>query len=417
MNKRILSILLGLMLVVSLLVLAVPASAAPVNPTLTITADKTEAAPGDTITYTITLGPVEALNYFQTSLDIPSGLTFVAGSGKEIEGAAAASGFKAFDVKDTLVVNGIVDKTDYSSESSLDIATFQCTVDDDATGVLTVSTVDDDTEAGNGNWDDLTLSIVLNDSVTITAAPATAAPATEAPETEAPATEAPVTDAPVVTEAPATEAPATEAHVHNPVYVGRVEPTPEKDGIDEHYECSCGKWFKDSTGAIETNEDELRIPYVAPTEAPETEAPQTEAPATEAPATEAPATEAPATEAPATEAPATEAPATEAPATEEPTPIETEAPVETDAPVVTEAPVETDAPVVTEAPATGDESTKDQSTKDSSTKDSSTKDSSSTSPKTGDNTHMYLWMLIMLASLAGAGVVLYTAKRKGVFTK
>ena len=30
---------------------------------------------------------------------------------------------------------------------------------------------------------------------------------------------------------------------------------------------------------------------------------------------------------------------------------------------------------------------------------------------------MYLWMLICLASLAGVAVVLYIAKRKGIFRK
>ena len=51
MNKRILSILLCLMLVASLLVMAVPVSAA--DATFEVTADKTEAKPGDTINFTV----------------------------------------------------------------------------------------------------------------------------------------------------------------------------------------------------------------------------------------------------------------------------------------------------------------------------------------------------------------------------
>ncbi|MBQ1616332.1 MAG: LPXTG cell wall anchor domain-containing protein, partial [Ruminococcus sp.] len=71
----------------------------------------------------------------------------------------------------------------------------------------------------------------------------------------------------------------------------------------------------------------------------------------------------------------------------------------------------TTAPAVTPT----DAATKDSATKDSSTKDSTTKDS--TTAKTGDSTHTYLWLLIMLASMAGAAGVLYTAKRKGIFNK
>ncbi len=83
----------------------------------------------------------------------------------------------------------------------------------------------------------------------------------------------------------------------------------------------------------------------------------------------------------------------------------------------TEAPTEVVEP--TEADdkgATDDSATKDSATKDSSTKDSSTKDSAST-PKTGDASNMYLWLIITLASMAGVVGVLYTAKRKGIFTK
>ena len=75
MNKRILSILLCLMLVVSLLVMAVPVNAAPADATVTLTADKTNAKPGDEITFTVTLGPVDKIGSLEFIIDVPKGLT------------------------------------------------------------------------------------------------------------------------------------------------------------------------------------------------------------------------------------------------------------------------------------------------------------------------------------------------------
>ena len=79
-------------------------------------------------------------------------------------------------------------------------------------------------------------------------------------------------------------------------------------------------------------------------------------------------------------------------------------------------PVKTTVVLYDENGSSKDQSATGDSSKDSSTKDSSTKDSAN-SPKTGDASHMYLWLIITLASLAGGAGVLYTAKRKGIFTK
>ena len=81
MNKKITSMLLCFVMIFSMMTIAVPVYAAPVSSTtLTVAADKTTAAPGDEITYTITMGPVSDLGSIQMVLDIPAGLTYVAGS-------------------------------------------------------------------------------------------------------------------------------------------------------------------------------------------------------------------------------------------------------------------------------------------------------------------------------------------------
>ena len=57
-------------MIFSMLVSAVPVYAASTQ--LMVTADKTEAVPGDTITFIITLGPVETMGTMQMVTKIPA---------------------------------------------------------------------------------------------------------------------------------------------------------------------------------------------------------------------------------------------------------------------------------------------------------------------------------------------------------
>ena len=58
MNKRITSILLSLVMIMGMFVFAVPAYAIGKGE-FTVTPDKTTVAPGDEITYTVSIGPIE----------------------------------------------------------------------------------------------------------------------------------------------------------------------------------------------------------------------------------------------------------------------------------------------------------------------------------------------------------------------
>ncbi|MBR6629851.1 MAG: Ig domain-containing protein, partial [Bacteroidaceae bacterium] len=119
-----------------MLVTAVPAYATTYeSTTITVAPDKTTANPGDIITYTITLGPVSDMGTLQMELVIPTGLTYVANSGKLADGLKAKLGFD--DVAFTevsLVINGVASAADYESASDTEIATFQCKVNDGFTG-------------------------------------------------------------------------------------------------------------------------------------------------------------------------------------------------------------------------------------------------------------------------------------------
>ena len=140
MNKRITSLMLVFTLILTMLATAVPALAAPIESTqLKVTADKTSAKPGDTITYTITMGPVSDMGSMQMCLDIPTGLTYVENSTELADGLKATLGFD--DVAWTEIskmINGVASAADYESNTDTVIAKFQCTVDADFSGTAEV---------------------------------------------------------------------------------------------------------------------------------------------------------------------------------------------------------------------------------------------------------------------------------------
>ena len=106
-------------------------------------ADKTTAAPGDEITYTITMGPVSDLGSIQMELDIPAGLSYVAGSRSLASGLKATLGFDDVAFTENMatgkhIINGVASAADYESAADTVIATFKCKVDAGATGTLEV---------------------------------------------------------------------------------------------------------------------------------------------------------------------------------------------------------------------------------------------------------------------------------------
>ena len=136
--------LLCLVMIFSMMTVAVPVHAAPVaSTTLTVAADKTTAAPGDEITYTITMGPVSDLGSIQMELDIPAGLSYVAGSRSLASGLKATLGFDDVAFTENMktgrhIINGVASAADYASAADTVIATFKCKVDTGATGTLEV---------------------------------------------------------------------------------------------------------------------------------------------------------------------------------------------------------------------------------------------------------------------------------------
>ena len=137
MNKRIASLLLCFVMAFAMLAAAVPAFAAGGTCTYSIEADKTTAAPGDIINFTIYMQQTGNQNTLEGTLVIPAGLTFVADSGKVTEGVAEKLNWTqalegvAWTPVPNMILNGFGAES-YTGTEKLSLMTFQCTVDGDA---------------------------------------------------------------------------------------------------------------------------------------------------------------------------------------------------------------------------------------------------------------------------------------------
>ncbi len=170
MNKRITSLMLCFVMAFAMLATAVPALAAPDDAcTFTVKADKTSANPGETITFTIYMEQVGVILGLEGTLKIPSGLTYVAGSGKTADGIKNTLGWDAFDwTEESLFLNGYGSEN-YTDTSEIALMTFQCTVDSDAVAKA-YSVTFDEALAANEAGDPKEVTVVPA-TVNVTAAP------------------------------------------------------------------------------------------------------------------------------------------------------------------------------------------------------------------------------------------------------
>ena len=136
MNKRITSLMLVFVMVLAMLATAVPALAAPVGPNdaeYSVEADKTSAAPGEEIKFTVYIQQNGNLNVIEARLKIPTGLTYIPDSGALVENIQATLGWDATDWTPDpyMMVNGYGAES-YTGTDKLALMTFKCTVDSDA---------------------------------------------------------------------------------------------------------------------------------------------------------------------------------------------------------------------------------------------------------------------------------------------
>ena len=132
--KRTISFILALCLTLSLLPMGVLAADPKV--TFTVTADRSNAVVGDTITFTVSIGKVENLHGMLFELDIPEGLTYINGSAQVSNRLKSELDFgeASFAEKTKIFVAATNSAVTLSGDTEL--MSFQCTVNGKASGAL-----------------------------------------------------------------------------------------------------------------------------------------------------------------------------------------------------------------------------------------------------------------------------------------
>ena len=172
MNKRITSLALVFVMVLSMLATAVPAYALSTEAPITVTIEPNvkTASPGDTITYTVYVGPIKRFQSANFTLIIPEGLTYIVGN--HIEGLKEILGSDKADYTDstkTMIVSG---GGSYNSDEKTALMTFSCTVDEGTVGKTLQITFEGDEDFSDDEYETYETTYDFNSSnVTITSAP------------------------------------------------------------------------------------------------------------------------------------------------------------------------------------------------------------------------------------------------------
>lgn len=143
MKRRIAALLLSAIMCLGLWTPIAPAMAVVAasyeSTQLKVTASVGEAHPGDTIDFTITMGPVSDMGSMQMVLDIPEGLSYVEGSGRLAEGLRETLGYDTADWTEiSKMINGVASAADYESDTDTVLGYFQCRVDEETAGEVNV---------------------------------------------------------------------------------------------------------------------------------------------------------------------------------------------------------------------------------------------------------------------------------------
>lgn len=143
--------------------------------TLTVSSEKSNPKPGDTVEFAVTVDAIDSASDFggfEFVLDIPAGLTYVSNSGGIVEGFKTTSGTTAECSFTEISKKVIVAAEDgFTNLSGLKVVTFSCSVDSDAIGEKIVNLRD--VQVTNKSFDPLDDSqiSVISASVTIPKAP------------------------------------------------------------------------------------------------------------------------------------------------------------------------------------------------------------------------------------------------------
>ena len=136
MNKRITSLVLAFAMVLSILAnaLTMPVFAAPTGPNdaeYSLEANKTTAAPGDEIEFTVYVQQTGTLNVIEGKVKVPDGLTYT--GGEIVPGAKEKLGWDwlGWTPDPAMILNGYGAES-YTGTDKVALMTFRCTVDSNA---------------------------------------------------------------------------------------------------------------------------------------------------------------------------------------------------------------------------------------------------------------------------------------------
>ena len=220
MKKRILSLLLVFVMCLTMLPTS---SLAAGKVALKISAANASPSKGDTVTFSVAVGEVKNLTNMEFVIDVPEGLTYVEKSAKLADGLKETLMVAAADWTETTKKFTMYGDSAYTSATDTLIMTFDCKVNDDASGTLSVSV-----------RDDLSISDIEYEEMDVTVVPATITIGGVTPPAHTC----------TLTKVPAKAATCTE------------------DGNIEYYQCSdptCGKLYKDAAGTKEITKDDTVI--------------------------------------------------------------------------------------------------------------------------------------------------------------
>ena len=220
MKKRILSLLLVFVMCLTMLPTS---SLAAGKVALKISAANASPSKGDTVTFSVTVGEVKNLTNMEFVIDVPEGLTYVEKSAKLADGLKETLMVAAADWTETTKKFTMYGDSAYTSATDTLIMTFDCKVNNDASGTLSVSV-----------RDDLSISDIEYEEMDVTVVPA------------------------IITIGGVTP----PAHTHDLKKVPAKAATCTEDGNIEYYQCSdptCGKLYKDAAGTQEITKADIVI--------------------------------------------------------------------------------------------------------------------------------------------------------------
>ena len=134
MKKRIISIVLSVIMLICIMPISSALADDPIS--VIVSADKTSVYRGDTVVFTVSIGAVEHLMGAEFKVDVPMGMTYIAGSATVADGLKETLGCQAADWTESTKKFTMYGEGDYSSNSPTKFLTFSCTVDMTATGSL-----------------------------------------------------------------------------------------------------------------------------------------------------------------------------------------------------------------------------------------------------------------------------------------